>query len=274
MIQKFLLLFILLSLYLFANAQKKREIRAFISDTKLVRCDIDGEELKDSNKNAIKLPVRADWKFTFDRLSNGKIRIKFLRWKVDGSGSNKVMLKNRNEEYCLSEEDQVIYFILPNEKFENITQTSSRLPRVTFTAGGLTLPLRLRFQSQIDPALGKREIPFDYTPDINVGLTAGIKVRLNNEGNQCLNLLLGGSITSGDADASNTRGYLSSNARIGLLTPSLSVVYQTDNLHIIISVGKDYPPGELYDKWIYRGRAWLGFGIGINLFSIKKGDKQ
>ena len=48
---------------------------------------------------------------------------------------------------------------------------------------------------------------------------------------------------------------------------SLGMLYQYETFQVGVFTGVDVIPGELGRNWKHQGRPWIGFALGVSLFT-------
>ncbi len=124
--------------------------------------------------------------------------------------------------------------------------------------GTIITPIKLRFS------------PFDFSKDISVGSTFGIKYNLNQDKQSAIAFLIGTGISSVTADSFSTKGRTQKNVDLLAFTPSLGAVIEMGNAQIGVFLGFDFIShvNQLKYEWIYQGEPWISFGIGYSMFSF------
>ncbi len=198
--------------------------------------------------------------------SNGDYIIHIIKFKnvEKTDGLNAKLVFNSDETRKL--------FLLPKSSFIDGAEIKYVVPKHSFTFGAVTVPIKLRFGSKDDN--GNRKRYFDFTSDVNIGLSAGYKLRPNRNDNFAINFLGGVSITSVEVDEQTTDSFVSTNTKAAAFTPNLSIVFEAKNFQIGIFSGIDFLSGELSDNWIYQNKPWLGIGLGYGIFSKDKKESN
>ncbi len=132
-----------------------------------------------------------------------------------------------------------------------------------FSYGALTLPLKVRFGNS-------RNTFSSYEENLNLGLTAGAKVRLPSTKNQVINFLVLIGVASVNLDSLSVRDrslYNSANPTAKAVSFGLGVVYQYEAFQIGLLGRMDHISGLLGRAWTQQDRPWLGIGIGLALFN-------
>lgn len=124
--------------------------------------------------------------------------------------------------------------------------------------GTIMTPIKLRFG------------PFDFSKDISVGSTFGVKYTLNQDKQAALDFLIGVGISSVTVDSFSTRGKTQKSQELLAFTPSFGVVIEMGNAQVGIFTGFDFisNANEIKYGWIYQAKPWVSFGIGYSMFSF------
>lgn len=115
-----------------------------------------------------------------------------------------------------------------------------------------------------------RNNPFDFSKDITIGTTFGVKYTLNQDKQAAVDCLIGVGISSVSLDSFATHGRTMDNIDLLAFTSSIGVVLELGNAQIGVFLGIDFISNENQIKydWIYQGKPWVSFGIGFSMFSF------
>ncbi|MEP0479707.1 MAG: hypothetical protein ABJD23_05805, partial [Nonlabens sp.] len=160
-----LLTSLFLFLFIYVNGQEDLTYE-FIFGIELRECQKSGASLT----NIEDIDKKTD--FTIERiLSNGDYVIHIIEFSnIDSSEGDNARLV-----FIDTESNVKRYFLLPKADFDKNSKVVVKLPKNSFTFGAVTVPIKFRFGSKDDQ--GNRERFFDFTGDINIGLSAGYKLR-------------------------------------------------------------------------------------------------
>ncbi len=251
---------IILSLFLFISLKlisQESQTYEFKFAVQLNECDALGVI------NANKEIINKGTDFYVEQiLSSGDYVIHILKYKKISktTGINGRLVYNADETRK--------FFLLPKSSFDSNSEIKYDIPEGSFTFGAITVPIKLRFGMKDNQ--GNRESYFDFTGDVNIGLSAGFKWRPTKTEDFSLNFLGGFSITSVEVDEQTTKGFVSTNTKASAFTPNLSIVFESKNFQIGVFSGIDFLSGELGDNWVYQDKPWLGIGLGYGIFSQDK----
>jgi hypothetical protein len=134
--------------------------------------------------------------------------------------------------------------------------------RNDFTWGVMTLPIKARLGD-------KKEKFFDVEENLNLGFTFGLRHQIQSKKEQALNYLVGISIARVRTDSISLKNNFT--APQSSIAPALmisgGILYQYETFQVGIFLGVDNVMGELGRNWKFQGKPWLGFAIGVSLFS-------
>lgn len=85
----------------------------------------------------------------------------------------------------------------------------------------------------------------------------------------------GFSLTSVTLDSYSTNDVVKKDSDRPAYTPNVSALLAYKNINFTLGTGIDYINKNTIEdeSWIFNGKPWIGFGIGINLFSTGSADK-
>ena len=134
----------------------------------------------------------------------------------------------------------------------------------TFTGGVIILPYKFR------PKIYDRgeHKGFDFSKDITLGISGGIRQRVSHYQPHYIDLLLNVGISSVGQNTYNTDSVLKSNQDIAALTIACGLVLDMQKIQLGIFIGWDRVSDSNRNGWIYQGRPWLSIGFGYSIFSI------
>lgn len=163
-----------------------------------------------------------------------------------------------------------IYFLLTAQDYQDFTRES--IPLFTFTTGSTMIPIRLRFGSKdsvsrIDGSAFKRH--FDPSANINLGVSAGLRIHPTRSKDFSLSFLVGIGATTIAVNSGTTNGLIKDDTNAAAFTWYTGVVAQYNDIQIGVFGGIDYLAGELGLNWNYRDQFWLGVGIGYSIYENK-----
>lgn len=139
---------------------------------------------------------------------------------------------------------------------------------VTFVAGALTLPTIAR------PRRG--DTPFTLDADASLGTSAGIRVGVSEDHKRFLNLLGFAAIKSIKHDKNNNTGLTEDDGEIdgSGLAIGAGLSFDWDGVQTGVFFGCDKASGALGKDYVYQDALWIGFGIGVNIFTPSDAPKE
>ena len=162
----------------------------------------------------------------------------------------------------------------PTEDFSTYTYFSITKAQLDFKArpitrsnldlvvGNVITPVKLRFQ------------PFDFTKDITLGSTFGVKYAFSKKQNAAIDGLVGIGVSSLTIDSTSSRGKTTQPVDLLAFSTSLGLVVEFGNAQVGAFLGFDFISNKNQNEynWIYRNKPWISFGLGYSIFSfnIKK----
>jgi hypothetical protein len=149
------------------------------------------------------------------------------------------------------------YFIITKAQLEYKAYPIIK-SNIDLLVGNIFTPLKLRFK------------PFDFSKDISIGTTFGVKYSLGEKRSTSVDALIGLGISTLSIDSFASRGKVESTVDLLSFSPSIGLVLEFGNAQIGLFSGIDFISNANQNKyeWIYRNKPWLSFGIGYSLFSF------
>lgn len=200
----------------------------------------------------------------------GDYVIHIPRWKVRGDAAQQAALVTRNTNLSEDASGNLRYFLLTPA---NYTLWAEKVePRGKFVVYTSTNLIKLR--------PGKKELTngyptyFEFKSDFNLGLMAGGRFSGKTRKNLAFNVLAGIGLSSVSVDSLSTKGAVTTAGNQAALSPSLAFVGEIDRFQVGLSVGVDIMAGAVGRDWIYRGRPWIGIGLGFSLFQSAPANTQ
>ncbi|WP_103865558.1 hypothetical protein [Aquimarina sp. I32.4] len=194
---------------------------------------------------------------------NNKLLLAKVGWvfTVVKNLPNKVIIQIINKKEYIEK-----FYSISKEKLKKNSQIyNGDKPKRSFVSSAITIPIKVRFGDNKEHDEKKKY--FDFEGNTNVGITAGFRDRINNNGKNYISYLGGLSIAS--AKITPETAEIDSETNASILTPFLGILYEYDDFQIGTFVGWDHIGGKLGKSWVYQGNAWIGFGIGYNIFTSK-----
>lgn len=134
--------------------------------------------------------------------------------------------------------------------------------RKDFSWGVMTLPIKARLGDGGDRF-------FDVEENLNLGFTFGLRQQLQGRKQQALNFLLGISIARVRTDSISLKNNFPApqSSVSSALMFSAGTLFQHENFQVGFFTGIDNIMGALGRNWKFQGKPWIGFAIGVSLFS-------
>lgn len=261
-------LFVLIS----QNAFSQSKIREFTMPFDATRCDAKGnliEELDpndNSKKKSIILGINSDWDFKVIKKTSTGYVLQFLSW------GKKKKYDILNKEYYRDGTTNK-YFFIDKETFLDYTQEREvKEPYSSFSFGTITLPIKFRFGNN-DSTNSLKKRYFDFTGEVNLGLTAGVKLKHNETfSSHCL---VGTSIASVNVDSFTTKGFVKETTKASSASVYTGYILEHDSgFQIGIFAGLDLISGAMGKSWVYNHQPWLGLGLGYSILQPKNKSKK
>jgi hypothetical protein len=130
-------------------------------------------------------------------------------------------------------------------------------------AGPLVIPLKLRFE------------PFDFGTDVSFGAAVGTTIRTSRrvESNR-LYFLISAGVTSLSIDSTTTKGSVNESTDLpGFYCATGAVLSLRNSVSLGVFAGWDFLSSKNENNWIYQGEPWLGIGVGVVMFNLKKDEE-
>ena len=153
------------------------------------------------------------------------------------------------------------YFIISKSHFLFKARPLSR-SRYALSLGNIISPLKIRLY------------PFDFSRDLMIGSTIGLRYQPSASRALSCNLLLGLGLSQNSIDSSTTNGRLRIPTDVLTFTPSLGCVVEFGQAQLGLFTGWDVMAQNTpYRKeWIYSRQPWLALGVGYAIFSFQGKD--
>ena len=194
--------------------------------------------------------------------------------KPDIKKKNKV--KNRlyvyNENNHPGDKEQTYFLLLHGDVAANTAVSQPTPSRWSFSYLNITsLPAKLRFGSNKILHYPDDNVPyqrrFDVGSGINLGYAFGFQYQAGKSRDVNIKFLCGLSAGSVNIDSSSTDNKCGTAKNTTAVTPYGGLIVEYKTFQIGTFIGGDYALGEIGRNWIYQGKPWIGFGIGISIFS-------
>lgn len=138
-------------------------------------------------------------------------------------------------------------------------------PKFSFVSTAVTIPIKIR------PGDGKsgeeKERYFDFEGNVNIGLTAGGRIRISKSGTSYISFF--GGISIGSSKLTPENSDVTSETNASTLTPFIGTMFEYNDFEIGLFTGWDHVSGKLGKSWDYNALPWIGIGLGYNIFTSK-----
>ncbi len=242
--------------------------------------------LKPNDTSGVKVTAQKGWQFVEDHKIKGGIVLSFLKWDNNETKNDSFYAdyKTINKSRILSkktkeikEEEQIKLFFLSDANFKRFTEiVEKKEPKRSFVTGALTIPIKLRPGGSAVDEDGNRIRPFDFTGEINVGLSVGWRLAVKGTDNKLFVIpAVGLNLTSVSIDENTVRNdIISSSTNASSLSPFIGGVFEYDGFQMLLMTGWDHLSGRVGENWVYQGKPWYGLGLGFNIFNTKAGKPE
>jgi hypothetical protein len=213
--------------------------------------------------------------------ANGYV-ITFLKWDDENNPKNhsiyatvkSTQMLNEAGETMSVKETQVNYYYITKVEFDNYAKKFiEEDPRYSFVTGAITVPIKIRPGGDLVDANGDKVRPFDFTGDINIGLSVGLRIRLDKKGMGFLIPSAGLNLTSVSIDESTVSdGIITSKTNASSLTPFVGFIGEYNSFQVALITGWDRLSGKTGENWIYQGKPWFGIGLGYNIYNTSNNN--
>ena len=147
------------------------------------------------------------------------------------------------------------YFLLSKADMEHSCSDNTDASKWVINYGALIIPFKFRPTKSL------------FTSNLNLGSSIYFQYKMSPD--WAHGVVVGISLSSVTLDSLSTRYKIKTNTDRPAFTPSLSYVISYKNISFTAGVGTDIinKTSIIEKSWIFNGKPWIGFGIGINLFS-------
>ncbi len=289
----FIFLFVLIYHPVFSQQENGGLFKNYrlLSDVILVRCDNpdgtndDGSistRLDKDRRLVVNIDEKGYGKYLFSvlrRLDDGGYVIEFREFN-DAAGIGEIKDAAADEDHRLDKKycydydhgKRRKYFVLSAKDLdENAEKYYSIRNGRSLTGGVVMLPMKIR------PAVnsGSRSSGgFDFSKDISLGLSIGVKQRISNTRPYFLSLLFSPGIGDIELDSFNTRGHVFHTIDVPSLSLCTGLVLDFKLITFGFFVGTDNVPEKDDANWIYQRKAWYSIGVGFSILSISSQESN
>lgn len=215
----------------------------FVIECPLRKCDISGTITDTALYIA---PPKS--KFTLIELRNDQCVIRFTLFHT-----TKAAVKN------IAPEDfsTYTYYTITKAQLDFKARPITR-SNIDLIVGNIITPVKLRFA------------PFDFTKDITLGSTFGVKYYLGKKQVAAIDGLVGIGVSTLTIDSASSRGKTLQPVDLLAFTTSAGIVLEFGNAQVGAFCGVDFISNKNQADygWIYRNKPWISFGVGYSIFSF------
>lgn len=207
--------------------------------------------------------AQKEWRFVIDQeIASGYV-IRFLKWNKNSPQNEKFYEAKTNK-------GERLYFYITTTQFnDNVEKYVNKNPRWSFVTGAITIPIKIRPGGDKKDTEGNLLRPFDFTGEVNVGLSIGLRIKMGSNNSKFFLIPSTGiNLTAISVDESTvTNGFVTSKTNASSLTPFIGLICEYDSFQIALMTGWDNLSGRTGENWIYQGKPWFGIGLGYNIFN-------
>lgn len=227
-----------------AQVQEIPRLYEFLIECPMQKCNIMGEV---SDSTVYVAPSKS--KFTLVDMKYGQCIISFTLLNNAQRNSFKSVMAEDISSYT--------YFTISQSQLDFKAKAITRSD-ISLIVGSIFTPIKLRFE------------PFDFTKDISVGTTFGIKYALGHRRDTAIDGLVGIGLSTLTIDSITSQGTILYPADLLAFTISYGLVVEFGNAQVGVFSGFDFLSYRDQAKymWIYRNKPWLSFGVGFSIFSF------
>lgn len=170
-----------------------------------------------------------------------------------------------------------LYVLTTNHKKYYTTEYKGESPKISFVSTAMIIPIKIRFgdgskTADVIDENGRRTRFSNFEGNVNIGGTAGVRLRLHPNGRSFLNIV--GGLSLGTTPVTKETAEVESNINATTLSPFSGVLFEYDSFQVGLFYGWDHIGGSIGRTWVYQGKPWMGVGIGYKVFSSKKSTNQ
>lgn len=152
------------------------------------------------------------------------------------------------------------HFLLKKDDFTNSASEYKPSPKWNLNFGTFTTPFKFRPTKSI------------FTNNLSLGTSIDYQRKIDNS-DFGWGLIAGISLTSVTLDSLSTNYKIKTSTDRPAMTLSLSALFSYKNVNFTFGIGRDYinRNSTVEQSWIFNGKTWIGFGIGLSLFNTSPG---
>lgn len=223
-----------------------------LTEAPIFECDITGRIL---SRKVYEAPADAVFTLIAEDPDADSVVIRFWEW--ERASEDKQLEYN----YTDSSKSDLRYFLLSKTYFNSPRVVPRYTMKASFTAGTVVIPVKIRSR------------PFDFSTDVTLGPTAGVRWGISPYTNtNFFSAMLGFGVTHITLDSLSTQGVIDQTADRPALTLSLGGVFEFSNAQVGLFVGWDQISRNQEQRWIYQGKPWFSIGLGYAIIS-RNGDQ-
>lgn len=217
------------------------------------------------------------WRFTIDQPDPTGYIIKFSKWEDKKDPRNQTIYAEVTTSQVVTrgggtvtemKEDIKYYHILKKDFDDYVKEYVGKSPRYSFVTGAITIPIKIRPAGDNVNEEGNKLRPFDFTGDVNIGVSIGLRIRLDKKGLGYLIPSAGINLTSVSINENTVRNnIISSQTNASSLTPFIGLIGEYEGFQMALVTGWDRLSGNTGENWIYQGKPWFGIGLGYKIFN-------
>lgn len=221
------------------------------------------------------IPVPRGWKFQLvDMLGDGSAVIEFWQFRSPKNHKlyNYVYFKDSTGK---TDSTKAFFIVRAKEWQDKVVKVYSTgfFPKykgdpwfggTTITGGMIVLPYKFRPALQMN---GQKS-GFDFSKDITLGVSGGLKQRISHYQPFYLDLLGNVGISDVSQTPFNTNKGVSTPTDVPALTFSWGFVLDFKSIQLGAFMGWDRVSDSNLNGWIYQGKPWFSIGFGYSIFSV------
>lgn len=182
--------------------------------------------------------------------------LKFGNFTYKEKTTTRSLEDKQNDFLC--DADNGSYFVISVSEFHTKANPYPKMNNFIF--GALLAPIKIRLGN-------KEERLFDFTTDVAIGTSVGLRMGISEFQPQYINFLLSVGISSVYADEESLAGILTDQANLAALTLSGGVLFEISDMQVGLFAGADWLSKEAGRAWGNQGQLWFSIGIGYQIFS-------
>lgn len=218
-----------------------------LTEAPIFQCDITGRIL---SRQIHEAPADAIFTLIAEDPDADSVVIRFWEWEKTSID------KQLEYNYTDASKSDLRYFLLSKTYFNSPRVVPRYTMKASFTAGTVVIPVKIRSK------------PFDFSTDVTLGPTAGVRWGISPYTNtNFFSAMLGFGVTHVTLDSLSTQGAIDQTADRPALTLSLGGVLEFSNAQVGFFMGWDRISRNQEEKWIYQGKPWFSIGLGYAIIS-------